>query len=52
MPLPVLNTCVAYTQVPCAGRGVAPDPLAVNQVCWEVNKALMAYPETYFLVRS
>lgn len=22
-----------------------------TQVCWEVNKALMSYPETYFLVR-
>ena len=32
------------------GRDASPDPLAVNQVAWEVNKALMCFPETYFLV--
>ena len=41
---------MSYIKVPCVGRDAAPDPLAVNQVCWEVNKALMSYPETYFLV--
>lgn len=38
------------SQVPCVGRDASPDPLAVNQFCWEVNKALMSYPDTYFLV--
>lgn len=32
------------------GRDASPDPLAVNQFCWEVHKALRAYPNTYFLV--
>ncbi|GBF98986.1 mRNA-capping enzyme [Raphidocelis subcapitata] len=41
---------VTYVKVPCVGRDASPDPLAVNQFCWEVNKALMSYPETYFLI--
>jgi hypothetical protein len=49
---PLMSTTITRRQVPCVGRDASPDPLAVNQLCWEVNKALMSYPDTYFLVRS
>jgi hypothetical protein len=32
------------------GRDASPEPLAVNQAAWEVQKALLSYPETYFVV--
>jgi mRNA-capping enzyme len=37
-------------KIPCRGRGRSPDPLAVNQACWEIRKALLNSPETYVLV--
>jgi hypothetical protein len=37
-------------QVPCRGRGVSPEPLAVNMAVWEIRKALEANPNFYILV--
>eukprot|EP00878_Enallax_costatus_P034032 GHUV01037636.1.p1 GENE.GHUV01037636.1~~GHUV01037636.1.p1 ORF type:complete len:370 (+),score=82.94 GHUV01037636.1:1124-2233(+) len=44
------NANVRYVKVPCRGRGVSPDPLAVNMAVWEIRKALAAEPHNYILV--
>lgn len=37
-------------QVPCRGRGVSPEPLAVNMAVWEIRKCMAANPAFYILV--
>ncbi|KAF8072474.1 Rngtt [Scenedesmus sp. PABB004] len=41
---------VRYAKVPCRGRGVSPEPLAVNMAVWEIRKALALNPNFYVLV--
>ncbi|KAF6258115.1 mRNA capping enzyme, catalytic domain-containing protein [Scenedesmus sp. NREL 46B-D3] len=46
----ITANCVRYVKVPCRGRGVSPDPLAVNMAVWEIRKALAVNKNFYILV--
>ncbi|WIA08218.1 hypothetical protein OEZ85_007667 [Tetradesmus obliquus] len=49
-PQVITDNSVRYVKVPCRGRGVSPEPLAVNMAVWEIRKCMAANPAFYILV--